>query len=219
MGVTARCMSGHEVHITRGTRVTHIRSSSRRTGRLLAAAVVSLGLVAGACSKKDDGASTDSTATQQTDATEESVAPVETSGGSTDTTVAETTVETDPPVAAKEPVYGGTLIVSGEAEVANAWTPAAMQCDSYCQQRARSFYDPLIAINADLKPVGVLVESFEANADSTEFTLKRWACVMCDRFKGRKVSERRKQTTCHDDFFAADAIRQRAKHHKKWRAN
>ncbi len=45
-----------------------------------------------------------------------------------------------------------------------------MQCDSYCQQRARSFYDPLIAINADLKPVGVLVESFEANADSTEFT-------------------------------------------------
>ncbi len=150
--------------------MTHIRSSSHRTGRLLAVAVVSLGLVAGACSKKDDGASTDSTATQQTDATEESVAPVETSGGSTDTTVAETTVETDPPVAAKEPVYGGTLIVSGEAEVANAWTPAAMQCDSYCQQRARSFYDPLIAINADLKPVGVLVESFEANADSTEFT-------------------------------------------------
>jgi peptide/nickel transport system substrate-binding protein len=151
--------------------VTHIRSSSRRTGRLLAVAVVSLGLVAGACSKKDDEGSTDSTATEETDATEDSAAPVETTGDSTDTTVvADTTVETDPPVAAKDPVPGGTLIVSGEAEVANAWTPAAMQCDSYCQQRARSFYDPLIAINADLEPVGVLVESFEANADSTEFT-------------------------------------------------
>ncbi|MBI5087427.1 MAG: ABC transporter substrate-binding protein, partial [Actinobacteria bacterium] len=69
-------------------------------------------------------------------------------------------------------MYGGTLVVSGEAEVANAWTPAAMQCDSYCQQRARSFYDPLTAITDDLQTVGVLVESFEPNDDYTVWTFK-----------------------------------------------
>ncbi|MFM2071608.1 MAG: hypothetical protein RLZZ623_1871 [Actinomycetota bacterium] len=65
---------------------------------------------------------------------------------------------------------GGTLIVSGEAEVANPWTPAAMQCDSYCQQRARTFYDPLMVTNSDLKVVGFLVDTFEPNADFTEWT-------------------------------------------------
>ncbi len=70
---------------------------------------------------------------------------------------------------AEKPVYGGTLVVSGEAEVANAWTPAAMQCDSYCQQRARSFYDPVVVIGDDLKPHGLLVESWTNNADFTQF--------------------------------------------------
>lgn len=131
-----------------------------RRGRLLAVAAVSLGLVAGACSKKDD-ASTDAT-TATTEAATES-----TTAGGTDTTVAETTPTTE---AVKDPVMGGTLIVSGEAEVANPWTPGAMQCDSYCQQRARSFYDPLISLNEDLELSGWLVETFEPNADYTEWT-------------------------------------------------
>ena len=131
-----------------------------RRGRLLAVAAVSLGLVAGACSKKDD-ASTDAT-TATTEATTES-----TTAGGTDTTVAETTPTTE---VVKDPVMGGTLIVSGEAEVANPWTPGAMQCDSYCQQRARSFYDPLISLNSDLELSGWLVDTFEANADYTEWT-------------------------------------------------
>jgi len=131
-----------------------------RRGRLLAVAAVSLGLVAGACSKKDD-ASTDAT-TATTEATTES-----TTAGGTDTTVAETTPTTE---AVKDPVMGGTLIVSGEAEVANPWTPGAMQCDSYCQQRARSFYDPLISLNEDLELSGWLVDTFEPNADYTEWT-------------------------------------------------
>ncbi|MCU1358967.1 MAG: hypothetical protein JWN99_256, partial [Ilumatobacteraceae bacterium] len=135
--------------------------------------MVALGLVAGACSKKDDNTASDAT-----------TPPAETSaGGDVTTPAAEVTTpvgdttpaatdETTTTVPAKKPVYGGTLIVSGEAEVAQAWQPAKMQCDSYCQQRARTFFDPLIAINADLKPVGVLVDSFSANADSTEFTFK-----------------------------------------------
>jgi peptide/nickel transport system substrate-binding protein len=131
-----------------------------RRGRLLAVAAVSLGLVAGACSKKDD-ASTDAT-TATTEAATES-----TTAGGTATTVAETTPTTE---AVKDPVMGGTLIVSGEAEAANPWTPGAMQCDSYCQQRARSFYDPLISLNSDLELSGWLVDTFEANADYTEWT-------------------------------------------------
>ncbi|MEX1105799.1 MAG: ABC transporter substrate-binding protein [Ilumatobacteraceae bacterium] len=129
---------------------------------MLAVAAVSLGLVAGACSKKDDSSSTDAT-TATTEATTETTA----GGGGTDTTVADTTATTEP---VKDPVMGGTLIVSGEAEVANPWTPAAMQCDSYCQQRARSFYDPLISLNDNLELSGWLVDTFEPNADYTVWT-------------------------------------------------
>jgi peptide/nickel transport system substrate-binding protein len=125
------------------------------------AAVVSLGLFAAACSKKDDGGSTSPTngATDTTAATGDT--------GATDTTAAPETT-----VASEKPVSGGELVVSGEAEVANPWTPAAMQCDSYCQQRARSFYDPVAAVGDDLKVHGVLAETITPNADFTQWTIK-----------------------------------------------
>ena len=47
-----------------------------------------------------------------------------------------------------------------------------MQCDSYCQQRARTFYDPLAAYGQDLKVHGVLAETIEPNEDCTEWTIK-----------------------------------------------
>ncbi|MFZ4812075.1 MAG: ABC transporter substrate-binding protein [Ilumatobacteraceae bacterium] len=142
-----------------------IRDRRRRAGRFIAAAVVGLGLIAGACSKKDDSAGGGDTTTVET------AAPDTTEGGGTETTAVETTAapETTAP-AAKDPVYGGTLVVSGEAEVANAWLPAAMQCDSYCQQRARTFFEPLTATNADLETVGYLVETIEHNDDYTVWT-------------------------------------------------
>ena len=117
--------------------------------------VLSLGLVAAACGKKDDGDTTNTT----TGGTEETEAP---SGDTEVTAPAETTRcrhDTATTPAAPEVTPGGEIVVSGEAEVANPWTPAAMQCDSYCQQRARSFYDPLAAIGADLKVHGVLAET------------------------------------------------------------
>ena len=133
--------------------------SRHRTGRLALAAVVSLGLIAGACSKKEEsGGGTETTAGGGTETT---AAPETTTGGGTDTTAAPETTAAP----AKDPVYGGTLVVSGEAEVANAWLPAAMQCDSYCQQRARTFFEPLTATNADLETVGYLVETIEHNDD------------------------------------------------------
>ncbi len=154
MGVTAR--SGNASFTNEGGKHVRNSRSSGHAGRLLAAALISLGLIAAACSnKKDDGGTTSGDTTETTAGGETTV------GG--DTTVPETTAP------AATPEYGGTLIVSGEAEVANAWTPAAMQCDSYCQQRARSFYDPVVVVGDDLKPHGLLVESWTNNDDFTQF--------------------------------------------------
>ncbi len=158
MGVTAR--SGDKSNTIEGGKHVRNSRSSGNAGRLLAAALISLGLIAAACSnKKDDGGTA-------TDVTTETTAGSETTGTGAETTAPETTV------AAETPVAGGTLIVSGEAEVASPWTPAAMQCDSYCQQRARSFYDPVVVIGEDLEPHGLLVESWTNNDAFTEFTFK-----------------------------------------------
>ncbi|MEY2401549.1 MAG: peptide/nickel transport system substrate-binding protein, partial [Ilumatobacteraceae bacterium] len=129
--------------------------------------VLSLGLIAAACGKKDDG--------NTTDATTGAPATTEVPSGGTDapvtadTTVAATTPATTPAV---EVTPGGEITVSGEAEVTNPWTPAAMQCDSYCQQRARSFFDPIAAVGDDDKVHPYLAESITPNADATEWTIK-----------------------------------------------
>jgi peptide/nickel transport system substrate-binding protein len=140
--------------------------SRRRLSRSLVAGLVSIGLVAACGNKKDEaGGGGGGDNTTETSVDDGTGATEPTTGGSepsTDTTA--------PPTDDAKPVMGGTLIVSGEAEVSSPWTPAAMQCDSYCQQRARSFYDPLVALNADNEVVGVLVESWEPNADFSEWT-------------------------------------------------
>jgi peptide/nickel transport system substrate-binding protein len=129
--------------------------------------VLTLGLIAAACGKKDDG--------NTTDVTTGAPATTEVPSGGTDapvaadTTVAATTPATTPAV---EVTPGGEITVSGEAEVTNPWTPAAMQCDSYCQQRARSFFDPIAAVGNDDKVHPYLAESITPNADSTEWTIK-----------------------------------------------
>ena len=47
-----------------------------------------------------------------------------------------------------------------------------MQCDSYCQERARAFYDPVAAVGSDNKVHGVLAESITPNADFTQWKVK-----------------------------------------------
>lgn len=132
--------------------------------RTIVAGVLLLGLVAGACSKKDDEAGGGG-------GVETSAGPATTAGGS-DTTAppSETTAAPDTTVSTADPVYGGTLRVSGEAEVANAWTPAAIQCDQYCYVRAGSFYETLTVRNADGDWVGYLVDTIEHNDDYTVWT-------------------------------------------------
>jgi peptide/nickel transport system substrate-binding protein len=157
--------------------------TTKRTGRLrpgavLTATLVSLALVAGACSKKDDGDSVsggDDTTASTPASTGDTAADATT--GATDgtdataTTAEETTTTVQDTIPVDEVTPGGKLIVSGEAEVANPWTPAAMQCDSYCLERAFSFYDPIAAVGDDLQVHGVLAESITPNADSTEWTV------------------------------------------------
>jgi len=135
--------------------------STGRTGRFLAAAVISLGLIATACNKKDETSSSEPATEETTEASTGETTPGE-------TTPAPETTE----AVAEEIVMGGELVVSGEAEVANPWTPAAMQCDSYCQQRARSFYDPVAAVGEDLEVHGVLAESITPNEDFSQWTIK-----------------------------------------------
>ena len=67
---------------------------------------------------------------------------------------------------------GGKLVVAGEAEVGAPWTPASVQCDSYCQMRIRNFIEPLAVITPELELEGWLAESIEPNEDATVFTIK-----------------------------------------------
>ncbi len=114
--------------------------------------------MAAACSKKDDNGSTSGTEAQA----------VNTTTG--DTTGATDAAETTTSVADVTP--GGKIVVSGEAKVTSPWTPAKMQCDSYCQQRARTFFDPLAAYGDDNKVHPYLAESITPNSDFTVWTVK-----------------------------------------------
>ncbi len=125
-----------------------LRQSRRRPGVLLGAMAVSFGLIAAACGGDDSGTTGDTSGGPATEPVQQTQAPI------------------------TDVVLGGTLVVGGEAEVTNPWLPAQMQCDSYCQMRARSFFDPLVTVDEDLNWRPFLAESVEANEDSTIFTVK-----------------------------------------------
>jgi peptide/nickel transport system substrate-binding protein len=122
-------------------------------------------------------------AEETTETTSAATEPEETSGGTeasapgeeTATTAAEEgpaiPVQSTLPPPEGDPVVGGKLVVAGEAEVGAPWTPAAVQCDSYCQMRIRTFIEPMFVTTPDLQVKGWLAESIEANDDSTEFTI------------------------------------------------
>jgi peptide/nickel transport system substrate-binding protein len=158
----------------------------RRRARRLAALAIGFGLVAAACSDKKDQDSVggDTTAPAATTA-----APTTTSGESPETTTADSTGSTTPatdggdtattleppatlPAPQGDPVYGGKLVVAGEAEVGAPWTPAAVQCDSYCQFRIRTFIEPLFVTGDDRQVHPFLGESITPNADYTQWTIK-----------------------------------------------
>lgn len=136
--------------------VRTFQSDRRRPVHVAVALLLAGSMIAAACGGDSD------------DVTPTTAAPVVTPPGET-TTIAPATTAPAPTVQA---VYGGRLVVAGEAEVSSPWTPEAMQCDSYCQMRARTFYDPLVVTDVDLEPAGFLLESFTPNDDFTVWTLQ-----------------------------------------------
>ena len=149
--------------------------------RRLGAAVVGLAIAVAACANKKDEASTpvDSaapveTGTQATatEPTAEATSSPSSSGAVAPTTSPAVTSAPATTVPTVTPMRGGTLIASGEAEVANPWTPAAMQCDAYCLQRARSVFDQVAVYGRDLDVHPFLAESITPNDDYTEWTIK-----------------------------------------------
>jgi peptide/nickel transport system substrate-binding protein len=104
------------------------------------------------------GAEADSTAP----ATEAGVSDGEEAGGSE----GERTSEDN-----GEPVKGGTLVYGLEADSANPWAPYRTSCATSCRAIFKAISDPLFSEDPDGEPVGYLVESFEPNADFTEWTL------------------------------------------------
>ena len=123
--------------------------NARRWWRI-AAALLALGLVAGACGGTDDSGGS--------------------GGGGGDRDEAQ-----GDPDEGTTPVRGGTLIYAREAETSSPWTPAQMICDTSCHQAIRGIYDTLTYVGEDLEAHPFLLESFEPNA-----TFDQWTFVARD---------------------------------------
>jgi peptide/nickel transport system substrate-binding protein len=69
-----------------------------------------------------------------------------------------------------EPVQGGDLVYGIEADSANPWVPYRTSCATACYVLITSVSDPLFTASADGEIAPILVESYENNADYTEWT-------------------------------------------------
>jgi len=137
-------------------------------GRLLAAGVVGLGLVAAACgSSAKSGSSTSTSAGGGTTTASTSAGP---------TTSITVPVNTTSAPAVDKPVMGGKVTVGVEAEVAHAWDPRVMQCDVACQTRARTVFEPLMSVSADFGngDTTKAVHPFLAESLTPDATYKTW---------------------------------------------
>lgn len=126
-----------------------MKTTRRRSGRLLGATLASLMVFAVACGGGDDGGS-DSGEPDTTEATGGSEAPT-----------------TEP---AGEPVAGGTLRVGLEADV-DGLNPTASALAVAGLTMAQAVFDPLFTFTAAGDVVPYLAESIEPNAEFTEWTL------------------------------------------------
>lgn len=138
-----------------GQTTTRKSSGRRRSGRVLAALVLTAGLVGAACGGDDK--KTDTTESVSVDTTP-------------DTAVA-TTVPPPTTAAEEVPVPGGKLVFGIEADTSSPWKPAEMVCAISCHQVIRNIYDSLTLPNEDGSWSPYLAESVEPNADFTEWRI------------------------------------------------
>jgi peptide/nickel transport system substrate-binding protein len=66
---------------------------------------------------------------------------------------------------------GGKLVVAVEAETSSPWTPANMQCDSSCQVRVRTVFEPLAAVDQSGQWRPYLAKTITSNDDATLWTI------------------------------------------------
>jgi peptide/nickel transport system substrate-binding protein len=133
------------------------KRSGRHVGVKSGAVLLSLALVAGACSSDGESTSTDGTSAA-------TAAPVDTTAPSGTDAPVDTTAPVDP---MKTPVPGGKLVMGIEAETSSPWRPSEMVCAISCHQIARTVYDSLMIPGEDNQPHPYLAESVEANEDFT----------------------------------------------------
>jgi peptide/nickel transport system substrate-binding protein len=69
------------------------------------------------------------------------------------------------------PKPGGKLVYGLEADTSSPWTPQSAVCAISCHMVMRSVFDTLTLPNAKTEVEGNLLESFDHNADYTEWTL------------------------------------------------
>jgi len=154
--------------------MVHIRQRSSR--RLIAAALVSLGLVAVACGGSDKNSSS---VTAGTTAGTTAAAPETTAAATATTAAAPTGTEAAAPTteAALKPVAGGSIVMGIEADTSSPWRPSEMLCAISCHQVIRNIYDTLAMPNDKGVPTPYLAESITPNADFTQWTIKARAGV------------------------------------------
>ena len=142
----------------------HVRSDRR--SRRLGAAALALALAAASCGTKKDGNDEPAPTSAPGESTTSTLAaaPDGSDVPATDSTT--TLAPTDSLQPTEVPaVYGGTLSIAGEAEVGSPWTPAAVQCDSFCYMRIRTVIESLATVDQDLQWRPFLAESITPNAD------------------------------------------------------
>ena len=144
--------------------MSHLNAPSRRKpGRLLAALVISAGLIGVACGSDDTGSKT-------TDAT--SPASETTGPGTEETTpVVETTAAPPTTAAGEVPVPGGKVVMAIEADTSSPWRPSEMVCAIACYQVIRNIYDSLAMANDAGSWSPYLAEAITPNDDYTVWSI------------------------------------------------
>ncbi len=151
------------------------RSMRRRPGIVLSAALVSIGLIAGACSSDEKKSVTDetaaaevSTAPDETSAPDESSAPVETDAPETLPTDA--VVETIAVEENSDPVPGGTLRYGLEADV-DGINPTTSALSAPGLMMANAVFDTIAAVDTEGNAVPYLAESITPSDDFLHWTV------------------------------------------------
>ena len=139
--------------------------SRRRRGRLLVVSLMGVALVAAACGSSSKS-TTPTTGASVTTAKATASTAAGTTAAAATTLPAATTLATVP-----APKNGGKLTVGVEADSANPWTPAGVQCAAACYVTLRAVYDNLVMVTDKGDFVPYLAKSISHSDDYLKWTI------------------------------------------------